>query len=118
MERGGYKTGGGGRREDLPLWKGGAENLLAMLTGGGATTIFEVVLTRELEVLAIEMRGHKKFPHFKRGANKVVSCLEGGGAKSFGPTIFPFCSPPFPIINDQSLSAQGQYVTRCDWWVF
>ena len=27
-------------------------------------------------------RGRKKFPLFK------------GGAKSFGPTIFPFCSPP------------------------
>ena len=29
----------------------------------------------------------------------------GGGAhaKSFGPTIFPFCSSPLPVINDRSL---------------
>ena len=37
------------------------------------------------------------------GAQKVVPCLEGGGAKSFGPVIFPFCSPFLPVINDQSL---------------
>ena len=29
----------------------------------------------------------------------------GGGAKSFGPTIFPFCIPPLPVIIDQSLTA-------------
>ena len=32
---------------------GGAENLLAMLKGGGGRTSFDVVLTVELEVLAI-----------------------------------------------------------------
>ena len=32
--RGGYKTGGGGAREVLPLWKGGAEKGSAMLKGG------------------------------------------------------------------------------------
>ena len=32
---GGYKTGGGGAREVLPLRKGGAEKVLAMLEGGG-----------------------------------------------------------------------------------
>ena len=31
---GGYKTGGGAR-EVLPLWKGGAEKVLAMLNGRG-----------------------------------------------------------------------------------
>ena len=31
---GGYKTGGGGAREVLPLRKGGAEKVLAMLKGG------------------------------------------------------------------------------------
>ena len=30
--------------------------------------------------------------------------LRGGGAESFGPAVFPFSSPPIPIINDQSLS--------------
>ena len=37
-----------------------------MLKGGGGTKCFEVVLTWELEVLAIVMGGgHKKFPPFK-----------------------------------------------------
>ena len=37
-----------------------------MLKGGGGTTSFEVVLTWELEVLAIVMGGgRKKFPPFK-----------------------------------------------------
>ena len=40
--------------------------------------------------------GHKRFPPFKRGAQNVLPCLEGGGAKSYGPAIFPFCSPPSP----------------------
>ena len=51
---------------------------------------------RELEVLAIVMGDAKGFQ----------PCLEGGGgAKSFGPVIFPFCSPPpLPVISDQSLT--------------
>ena len=32
--KGGYKTGGGGAREVLPLRKGWAEKVLAMLKGG------------------------------------------------------------------------------------
>ena len=42
----------------------------------------------------------------KGGAQKVLPCLEGrggGGANKFEPAIFPFCSPPLPVINDQSL---------------
>ena len=27
--------------------------------------------------------------------------VEGGGAKSFAPAIFQFCSPHLPLINDQ-----------------
>ena len=39
--RGGYKTGGGGTSEVLPLQKGGVvENVLAMLKGGGHTTFW------------------------------------------------------------------------------
>ena len=50
---------GGGACEVLPLQKGGgAEKVLAMLKGG--TKSFEVVLTRELEVLAIVMGGGRK----------------------------------------------------------
>ena len=33
-EGGGYKTGGGGAREVLPLRKGGTEKVLAILKGG------------------------------------------------------------------------------------
>ena len=39
---------------------GGAEQVLAMLKGGG-TKSFEVVLTRELEVFSILMEGAKCF---------------------------------------------------------
>ena len=75
------EEGGGGACEVLPLRKGGG---VAMIKGD--TQSFEVVLTQELEVLAIVMGG---------GAQQVVPCLEGGGgAESFGPTIFPFCSHP------------------------
>ena len=85
---------------------GGGGGYKTGVEGGGGTTSFEVVLTWELEVLAIVMGGgRKKCPPFKRGAyKKVLTCYEGG-AKSFGPAIFPFCSPPptLPVINAQSL---------------
>ena len=57
MGGGGYKTGGGGVSEVLPLQKGEVEKVLAVLKGGGGTTSFEVVSTWELEVLAIVMGG-------------------------------------------------------------
>ena len=52
-----YKTGGGGVKFYPSEKRGGAEFFLAMLKweGGGGTTSFEVVLTWELEVLAIVM---------------------------------------------------------------
>ena len=58
MERGGSKYRAGAS-EVLPLQKGGggAENVLAVLKGGGGTKRFQVVLTRELEDLAIVMAG-------------------------------------------------------------
>ena len=66
-----YRDGGGGKF--YPYKKGeGAEKISAMLKGG--TTSFEVVLTRELEVLAILKGGAKSFHPLKGG---------GGGAKSF-----------------------------------
>ena len=54
---GGYKTGGGSR-EVLPLRKGGR----AQYCRGGA----------------------KSFHSLKEGAQKVIPCLEGGGAKRPG----------------------------------
>ena len=63
----------------------------------GGTNSFEIGLTQELEVLAIVIGERKMFQPFKRGAQKVLPCLEGGGAKSFRPAIFPLCSPPPPF---------------------
>ena len=59
-----------------------------MLMGGGGTTSFNmVVLTWELEVLAIFKEGRKKFPPLKRGggAQKVLPCLEWGAQKVSNP---------------------------------
>ena len=47
--------------------------------------------------------GAKTFHSLKGGAQNVLPCPEEGGAKSFGPAIFPFCRPPLPGNNDQSL---------------
>ena len=47
-----------------PYEKGGGE-VQVMLKGGGGTNSFEVVLTRELEVLAILIGGGGTFPPFK-----------------------------------------------------
>ena len=90
-EGGGATKREGGHAKFYPYEKGGgAKTVLAMLKGGGGggTTSFEVVLTRELEVLTIVMGGCKKF----------YPVLRGGGAKSFRPAIFPFCSPPSPLL--------------------
>ena len=79
--REGEGGGGGGKSSFTPTKGGrGAEKVVAMLGGGGGgggTSSFEVVLTQELEVLAILIGGgRKKCPPFKR--------WEGGGVvKSF-----------------------------------
>ena len=57
---------------------------------------FEVVLTQELEVLAIVMGGGAKSCHPLKGERTQFYPVLMGGAKSFGPAIFPFCSPPSP----------------------
>ena len=70
-----YKRGGGGS--------------LSHAEGGG-TTSFEVVLTQELEVLAIVIGGTQSFQG--GGALKVLPCLEGGGARKM------FWTRNFPIL--------------------
>ena len=52
--------------------------------------------------------GSKTFPRFKRGGGvaKTFTLSSGGCARSFGATIFPFCSAPLRVINDQSLNSQ------------
>ena len=73
-----------------------------MLGGGGGIKCFGVVLTWELEVLAILKVAEKVSTLSKGGHEK---CLEGGGRKRFRPAAatFPFCSPR-PVINDRSLT--------------
>ena len=75
----------------------GTEKVSAMLKGG--TTSFGVVLTRELEVLAIVRRGGGGAQKGVGGYKKFhpVFGVGGGGAKRFGPPIFRFCSPPPPL---------------------
>ena len=67
--RGGLQNGrgGGGAGEVLPLQKRGSDKVLAILKGGG-THSFEVVSTRELEVLVI-VTG--KFP-MEKGDKKIT----------------------------------------------
>ena len=60
----------GGASEILPLQKGRADIILAMLKWGGGTKCSEIVSTQELEVLALLMEeggGAKRFYPFKRG---------------------------------------------------
>ena len=88
----------GGRSEVLPLQKGGRKSFSHAGSGegggGGVQNKFEIVLTRELEVLAILMwgwGGAKSFHPLKGGREKFYPVLGGGGgsAKRFGPAISP-----------------------------
>ena len=56
-----------------------------------------MVLTQELEALAILIWGGecKRFPPFKRGAQKVLPSLVGRGRKKFGTGDFPVLYPSF-----------------------
>ena len=68
-----------------------------MLKGGGGwgRQHFEVVLTQDLEVLAIVKGVAKRFPPFKRGggAQKVFPCLKGGEAQTVWTRDFPIVPP-------------------------
>ena len=59
-----------------------------MMRGGGGNKCFEVVLTQE--VLAILMGGAKSFHPIKRGAQKVLPCLKGGGAQNVSDPRFSY----------------------------
>ena len=77
---------------------GGRKSFSHAKGGGGGINSFEVVLTRELEVLAIAMGGGgcKKFPPFKRGggAQIVLPCLEEEAQKVSDPRFSHFVAPP------------------------
>ena len=77
----------------------------------GGTKSFEVVLTQELEFLAmLKGRGAQNVPTLKKqkggggGRKRLYMSWGERGAKGFGPTIFPCCSPPLPVISDLSFS--------------
>ena len=90
--------GGGGKSSFTPTKRGKDGNDFSpdeRGEGGGGTHIFGVVLKQVLAVLTMLKGERKNFPPFKRG--DVLPCLcggVGGGAKCFGPAIFPFFSPP------------------------
>ena len=99
---GGYKTGGGTK-------KGGAGKGLSHAEeggGGGGGTSFEVVLTWELEVLAILNGGTTSFHPLKGGWGAIRFTLsrwgrEGGGGrkKHSDPQFSHFVVLPLPVIN-------------------
>ena len=67
--------GGGGRGGYNKFWS----NFCHIEEGGGGTKSFH------------SLKG------CGGGVQKVLPCFEGG-ANSFGPATFPFCSPPSPIL--------------------
>ena len=70
------------------LYKKGSVKCLSHTEGG--THIFEVVLTQELDVVAILKGGRTKFPPFKgEGYNKFYLVLRVGGRKQFWTHDFP-----------------------------
>ena len=66
--------------------------------GGGVSTSFEVVLTQELEVLAILMGGAKSVHPFKKGgATTMFTLVREVGVQSVLDPRFPhFVAPPTP----------------------
>ena len=66
--------------------------------GEGGTKSYKVVLTRELEVLAIMMGGGgaKNFNPLKGRMQNVLPCLEGGGQKVSDPRFSLFVDPASP----------------------
>ena len=74
--------------------------------GGGQH--FEVVLTRDIEVLAIVKGGAKSFHPLKGGGVKGFTLSEwGGGHNKFWTRDFPILYP-LRIINDRSLKVEGR----------
>ena len=66
--------------------------------GGEGETSFSHAKGRPQKVLGYFLRGRKGgggSTLLNGGCEKFYPVLRGG-AKSFGPAIFPFCSPPLP----------------------
>ena len=104
--RGGIK---GGHVKFCPYEKGGRQGFSHAEGGGGGHNKFWGSFYVVAQSFShIEGRVQKD-PTLKGGGVKSFKLSGGGGgAKRFRPAIFPFCSPPLPVINDQSLSLQIQ----------
>ena len=110
MGTGGYKTGGGGggvKFDSYEKGRGAKKKKLVMLKGMHAQKVLGKFLCTSLRFSHIKRGETTSFYSLKKGAGahkKFYPVLRGGGSKSFGPKIFPFCSPPpLPVNNDQSL---------------
>ena len=101
MGGGGYKTVGGGASFISTKREAGRKQVLTMLklAGGGGTQSFRVVLTRELEVLAILEDGGANTP-FKRhrGMCERFNPVLGGRVQKDSDPQFShyFCNLPPP----------------------
>ena len=95
----------GGEIKFYPYKKGGEKHLshAYMLKWEGGERSFWVVLTQELEVLAILKGGRQKFSPFKKRARIVLPCLGEGRQNVSDPQFSHFVAPPPPIIKDRSL---------------
>ena len=102
---GGRLQNGRGACEVLPLRRGGRKSFCYAEGGHKFWGSFYVVALSFSHIEGEEGGGARSFDTLKEGMQKVLPCLEGGGgAKCFGPAIFPFLSPPLPIINDQFIN--------------
>ena len=96
---GGLQNRKGGQVKVLPLQKkGDGQKKSKSCWRGAGIRSFKVVLTWELEVLAILMGGIKSFHPLKGDCEKFYPVLE------FWTPDFPIFVAPLPIINDRSLS--------------
>ena len=69
-------------------------NSFSRVEGCVGTTSFEIVLTWELEVLAIVMGGAKSFQPLKGVHNKFNPVLKGGAQKVSEQRFSHFVAPP------------------------
>ena len=91
----GYTRDEGGKLSFTPKEKkkGGGGSFSHAEGGWGVTKSFGVVLTQEIEVLAILKVGGKKFSPYKVVV-KGFNCLEGGVQKVSVPRFSHFLVPP------------------------
>ena len=81
-----------------------AEEVMGVWEGGTNSFEIPVVLTQELEVIAILKGGGGQNVSTLKGRRKKITLSRGGWAqKVSNPQCSHFVAPPLPLINDQSL---------------